>query len=344
MLPLTDSSELLGNHRSLLARFEEDGYLFLRQVVDRRLLLDVRADIASVCARHGWFKSGSDPMDAIPSVAPCVEGEDRYFEVYDEVQKLEAFHAVPHHRTVRRCMTALLGDSAFPHPLSIARLVFPANTQWTTPPHQDYPNNQGTKDLYACWMPLGDCPVELGSLSILRGSHRFGVAPLEYSLGAGNRRARLDAQFKQLDWVGGDFELGDAIIFHSLTVHRSLPNLSDRMRLSVDYRFQREGDEVTEACLEPHFSERLSWEEIYSGWIRQDLKYYWRDKNYVVVPWDATLHELPPEQEFDALVEAINRSPDDLRLVQERMRNRARQPHDSSGNRPSSGVGEPREG
>jgi hypothetical protein len=177
----------------------------MRQVVDHGLLLKLRAQLTSVCAAHGWFKADSDPMDAIPSVAPCVEGEDRYFEVYDEIQKLEAFYAVPHHATVRRCMAALLGDSAFPHPLSIARLVFPANDQWTTPPHQDYPNNQGTQDLYACWMPLGDCPTELGSLSILRGSHRFGVAPLEFSLGAGNRRARLDARFEGLHWVGGDF-------------------------------------------------------------------------------------------------------------------------------------------
>ena len=293
-------------------------------------------------------------MDAIPCVAPCVEGEDRYFEVYDEIQKLEAFHVVPHHPTVRRCMTALLGDSAFPHPLSIARLVFPANDQWTTPPHQDYPNNQGTQDLYACWIPLGDCPVELGSLSILRGSHRYGIAPLEFSLGAGNRRARLDARFEGLQWVGGDFKLGDAIIFHSLTVHRSLPNKLDRMRLSVDYRFQREGEEVTESCLEPH-SPGLTWDEIYRGWTRRELKYYWRTKRYTVVPWDPTFHELPSEhvrdaireriswrpEELDTLVDAIRQSPDDLKIVQERMRERARQRVDGSTNRPPGTTGGP---
>jgi ectoine hydroxylase-related dioxygenase (phytanoyl-CoA dioxygenase family) len=351
MLPLTDSTDLLEDGPSLLARFHEDGYVFLRQVIDPGLLLEVRDAITAVCARFGWFVPGSNPMDAKPSVAPCVEGEDRYVEVYDEIQRLEAFHAVPHDPTVRRCMTALLGETAFPHPLSIARLVFPDNMKWTTPPHQDYPNNQGTEALYACWMPLGDCPADLGSLSILRGSHRFGVAPMEFSLGAGNRRAKLEARFEQSDWVGGDFALGDTIIFHSLTVHRSLPNTTDRMRLSVDYRFQREGDELTKGCLEPHCSGRLGWEEIYRGWIRQDLKYYWRNKQYNVVPWDTTFHDLPSEhlrdaiqdrvswrpQEFDALAAAIRQNPDDLKIVQERMRDRARQDRERSASGPSGG-------
>jgi phytanoyl-CoA dioxygenase PhyH len=197
-------------------------------------------------------------------------------------------------------MTALLGASAFPHPLSIARLAFPRNETWATPPHQDFPNNQGTEDLYACWMPLGDCPTKQGSLAILRGSRRLGLAPLEFSLGAGHRKAKLDERFERLQWVGSDFELGDAVIFHSLTVHRSLPNTTDRMRLSVDYRFQREGEDLTAGCLEPHFA-RNTWDEIYDGWNREDLKYYWRDKNYTVVPWDAELHAVSKQQAEDGI-------------------------------------------
>jgi Phytanoyl-CoA dioxygenase (PhyH) len=300
MVPFTDSSDLLENPDSLRARFGEDGYVLLKGVVDRDLLRDVRSRIVAICAAHGWFEPGTDPMDAIPGVEPCVEGEERYFEVYDEIQRLEAFHAVPHHATVLSRMTALLGDSAFPHPLSISRLSFPSNEEWTTPPHQDHPNNQGTEDLYACWIPLSECPVELGGLSILPGSHRLGVAPLEFALGPGNRKAKLDDRFEQLEWVGGDLELGDALVFHSLTMHRALPNRTDRMRLSIDYRFQREGEPLTAGCLKPHFA-RLSWDEIYRGWNREDLKYYWRDKQYTVVPWDSTLHPLSEEDRKEAV-------------------------------------------
>jgi hypothetical protein len=314
VLAFTDSTDRLDDPTALCARFSEEGYLFLRGVVDTDLLLDLRKRVTSICASHGWFEPGTDPLDAIMYTEPCVEGDDRYFEVYDEVQKLEAFHAVPHHPSVRRCVTPLLSESAFPHPLSIARLMFPHNEEWATPPHQDYPNNQGTPDLYACWIPLGDCPAELGSLSILRGSHRLGVAPLEFSLGAGNRRARLDERFEGLNWVSGDFAAGDAVVFHSHTVHRSLPNTTDRMRLSVDYRFQREGEPLTAGCLQPHFG-RLGWDEIYQGWTRGDLQYYWRERRYTVVPWNPTFHEQSDDDQRIAMQDPMNWRREDRRLL-----------------------------
>jgi hypothetical protein len=300
MLAFEDSSALLEEPEALRARFERDGYVLLRGAVDRDLMLDVRRAITEVCRAHGWLDPEHDPMLAIPRIGPFVEGDPRHLEVYDDIQRLECFHAVPHNESVRRCMTALLGDTAFPHPLSIARLMFPDNAEWTTPQHQDYPNNQGTYDLYACWMPLAACSPEDGNLSILRGSHTLGVAPLRAALGAGSRRAELDERYDELDWVGGDLELGDVLIFHSLTVHRSLPNKGKAMRLSVDYRFQRQGEALTEGCLKPHFG-RLSWKDIYAGWERDDLKYYWRDKQFTIEEWDSTLHEID-EDEFVQLV------------------------------------------
>jgi len=295
-----DSSALMEDASELRARFERDGYVLLRGVVDRDVLLEARRAITGVLQRHGWLDASQDPMAAVPDGGPYVEGEATYLEAYDDVQRLEAFHAVPHHPSVGRCMTALLGRTAFPHPLSIARLVFPGNDEWTTPPHQDYPNNQGTAELYACWMPLADCSVEEGTLSILRGSHGLGIVPLRASLGAGNRRADLDDRHDGLVWVGGDLRLGDALIFHSLTVHRALPNRGGSLRLSVDYRFQREGEALTAGCLEPHFG-RLSWDDVYTGWERDDLRYYWRDKRYVVEEWDDSYHAITDE-EFEELL------------------------------------------
>jgi ectoine hydroxylase-related dioxygenase (phytanoyl-CoA dioxygenase family) len=300
MLPFTDSTPLLDDPDALRARFSDDGYVFVRGAVDPNVVRAVRERITTIIADAGW----TDPersMDAVVTgEGVCVEGEDPYFAVYDQIQRLEAFHAVPHQPSVHRLMRALLGETVFPHPLGIARLSFPANDAWATPAHQDYPNNQGTEDLYACWIPLGACPVELGGLSILSGSHRLGVLPLEFALGAGNRRAVLDDRCDDLDWVGGDFELGDAVVFHSLTLHRSLPNQTDRMRLSVDYRFQRQGEPLTEGCLEPHFG-RLRWSEIYDGWERTDLQYYWQSLQFDVAPWDPSHHAMPDA----ALEEAI---------------------------------------
>jgi len=298
LLPLTDSTG--AGHELLRRRFADEGYVFVRGLVPPEVLAELRAQITAICAAHGWLVPGTDPEDRVAQGPPCVEGEDEYFAVYDEVQRLEALHALAHHPAVRTLMTALLGAASFPHPLSIARLAFPRNDAWATPPHQDYPNNQGTPDLYACWIPLADCSREEGPLSVLRGSHRRGLARLTFALGPGNRRAELDDRFAGLDWVGGDLAAGDAIVFHSHTVHRALLNRSDRLRLSVDYRFQREGEPLTAGCLQPHFG-RLSWDQIYAGWSRQDLCYYWRSKRYTVVPWDESLHAVPDDTLGDSL-------------------------------------------
>ena len=308
-----DSSPLLSDSAALKQRFDQDGYVFLRGLVDPELLLDLRRQIVEICNEFGWFKPATDPMDAISWTVPKVEGEDGYFDVYDKIQRLQDFHALSHHPSVMHLMQGLLGESAFPHPLSIARLVFPENRDWSTPPHQDYVNNQGTPDLYACWIPLSDCSQAMGSLAVLEGSHKLGLQPVEYALGAGHRQTTLPAEVEALDWVASDFELGDVLAFHSLAIHRALANDTRHMRLSVDFRFQAEGEPLTERCLLPHF-EREDWADIYRGWDREDLKYYWRDKQFNTVPFDTALGSLPDDHMATAvrLTRGFNKGREEL--------------------------------
>ena len=86
----------------------------------------------------------------------------------------------------------------------------------------------------------------------------------------------LQRQALAVAWRGGDFAAGDAVIFHSLTVHRGSPNLTDRLRLSADFRFQRASDPITPASCQP-FVTSLTWEEIYAGWSNEAPQYYWRN-------------------------------------------------------------------
>ena len=287
-----DVSHLLANPASLSARFQQDGYIYLKRVVEPAKLWALRRDILNICQQQQWLKPDTEVEEGICWTVPKVEGEEDYFAAYDEIQKLEALHALAHDPAIIRIMQALLGASAFPHPLSICRLAFPDSGAWITPPHQDYPNNQGTENLYACWIPLSDCPRQQAGLEVLEGSHRLGLLPLKFALGAGHRQADLGNEAEALDWVGGDFELGDVLVFHSLTVHRSGSNSTRCLRISVDYRYQAEHEPLTAHCLQPHF-QRLSWEQIYRGWQSPDLPYYWHNKSYQVVPWRSELQELP---------------------------------------------------
>ncbi|NMY42785.1 phytanoyl-CoA dioxygenase family protein [Pseudomonas sp. WS 5013] len=301
IIPIEDSNHLLADPTALRLRFQEQGYLYLKALLPRHKVQVVQDQIFSVCRDKGWFAANSRSVaDESPCILPTVEGENEFFRVYDDVQRLEAFHCLAHQPEILDVMRILLDASAFPHPLSICRLMFPDNTETTTPPHQDYPNNQGTTELYACWIPLSDCPLKLGGLAFMPGSHKHGLLPLEFSLGAGNRQATLPEALREKPWVAGDYEQGDVLIFHSLMLHRSLDNLSDRMRLSVDYRYQSAYEPLTEECLHPHFK-RLSWDDIYQDWHSKDLQYYWKKLPLTFVPWTTQYHDLPEEHLNEAI-------------------------------------------
>lgn len=295
--PMYEANELLDDVEALRARFAEDGYLLLRDIIQKETIEELRRDITGILAGLGWIRGGEKQMAAETIALPCREGEPRYFEAQDQIVRLQSFHEIAHEPGLAKLMQSALGESAFPHPLGIIRLLFPANPEVTTPAHQDYPNNQGTENLTAAWIPLGDCPIEHGPVAVLRGSHKAGLLPLQFHLGAGNRAAVLTPEMMEQPWLSTDFRAGDVLLFPSLTVHRSLENKHPwKMRLSVDYRFQLEGEALTEGCLQPHFN-RISWDDIYRDWDSKEHQYYWREKDYAVEPWDPAKHALS-ESEF----------------------------------------------
>ncbi len=285
-LPMQVSNDLLGDSARLRERLATDSYLYFEQVIDPVAIQTVRDDFTTILADEGWIRGGPARDRAVSISKPVREGDAEFFAAYDRIQKLESFHTMAHHPALAALMTDVLGPTAFPHPLKIARLSFPGHYEISTPPHQDFPNNQGTENLTATWLPLGDIPVSLGGLAVLRGSAAYGVLPLGRHLGPGNRQALVPLDMLEaLRWVTTDYAAGDVLVFGSTTVHASLHNASETlMRLSIDFRHQLEGEALTPGCLEPHFG-RAAWEDIYEGWSSEQHQFYWHDLDYEVVPF-----------------------------------------------------------
>src|SRR3954449_13015060 len=79
------------------------------------------------------------------------------------------------------------------------------------------------------------------------------------------------------------------MMFQSLTGNQALPNRSaDRLRISLDNRYQGPDQPIAEHMLLPHLRahHELSWDEVYRGWGSQDLQYYWKDLDLAVLPKD----------------------------------------------------------
>ena len=285
MKPFVASNDISSDGEALCQRADQDGYLFLRDFVDKGPILETRIDIAAVLKGVGWIDDGTDPVEALTSHPAVLTGTADFVPVYNTIQCLESFHSLAHDNAILGLLADLLGPDVMLQPSNIARVIFPSKIEHTTPAHQDFVHIQGTPDVWTVWLPLGDCPEGLGGLSVLTGSHKSGVLPVSKSLGAGGLRSH----FEEIggEWVSNPFNVGDVLFFHSQTVHRGLPNRSgNRIRLSVDYRYQRASDPIMDKVLIPHQG-RLSWEEVYKGWNSDKYQYYWQQYSLKPVPKEA---------------------------------------------------------
>jgi len=327
--PFRESNDLLGNGPALRDRMAEEGYLFIRGLMDHDRTMELRRQILTVLQANDWLVPGTDLMDGVANVDKrCTEGDLDYAEVYYQAYRLELFHRIAHQQEIMDAMSAIMdGAEPLPHPQKIIRMWFPKYTEHTTPVHQDFVHFQGNFETYTCWSPLGDCPVELGPLALVPGSHKVDrVLDHHFSLGAGALNVEEDSYEGQ--WHSTDYEPGDCLLFHSLTLHRALPNVTeDRLRISLDNRYTARQAPVSEHMLTPHLGEHRvdnphTWDQVYADWSEEsdDLKYYWERDDLVVIPTDlqytdtglAEALELAAQGDADAqlhLLKVVKRDP-----------------------------------
>jgi phytanoyl-CoA dioxygenase PhyH len=294
------SNDLIDTPAELRARLADEGHLFFRGLLPREDVMVVRRAILERCRDAGWLVDGTELMEGIvdPTKA-CVEPEPRFLALYNEVQKLEAFHSFAHRPELLGVVEAVLGEPALPHPNKIARFSFPQNVKHTTPAHQDFPFIQGTAETFTTWIPLGDTPRELGGLKIDAGTHRSRVYDHHISFGAGGMG--IDPDALPDNWHSTDYRAGDVLLFHSMIVHQALPNLTpDRLRLSVDYRYQARSQPIAESNLAAPHTGQITWEEVYRGWTSTDLQYYWKEVDLAVAAFDTGYFANRDREAFEA--------------------------------------------
>lgn len=290
--PLVDSSTLLDDPEGLQERATQDGYLFFRGLLPAEPLLRLRTELLQVIEQHGWRHPFQDDHGDRIDVGAInrVHAEDLRPDIgvstsaYEDAQRLERLHALPHHPALIKIYRTLFGGAdVFVHPRHIARMMTPHQSLVTTPPHQDFPLIQGTTNTWTAWFPLGDCPTDLGGLAVLRGSHRQGYVPIRPAEGAGLIATQLCEG--DTDWASTSYACGDVLTFSSHTIHAGMPARSgDRVRLSLDVRYQPSDQVIEEKSLLPHCN--LSWPEIYADWQHDDLQYYWKKTGLTLSPWD----------------------------------------------------------
>jgi hypothetical protein len=250
---LRESSEHAANGTVLNERLSTDGYVFLRDVLDKQVLLPVQRLIADELHRLDAI----DPEgDRSAHLFPARPGLSLY-KVADNISHDErralvgqpALHAVFH---------AIFGEDAKSLDYSWPRMAGPGRCE---KPHCDWVfMRRGTPRLFTAWIPLMDLPLSHGPLMILEDSHLdnphtrrylrmdadklgyFDAARFKHGAfvhgGCYSRRPNRVCEEFGTRWLSTDYRLGDVIIFSTRALHATLDNRSEGIRTSIDARFQ----------------------------------------------------------------------------------------------------------
>jgi hypothetical protein len=227
--PLTDSTPLLGDGDALRARWEEDGTLYFRGVMDPELMAWAEQHYRKALAAEDlinpadeapvWTGKGSDtwrPCDAIGTT------------VWHEIVKQPGLNAIL--RELFQAEPAWLPiaahRSAFPSgPLKEGEDIFAGQ-------HQDAFYNEGMNSTI-CWMPVRDvADMDCGTFALAPGTHKRGVMHSKYLPGYRIPEGCIARE----EWRSAAYRVGDLVIFRDDTAHAALPNLSNEFRLSLDIR------------------------------------------------------------------------------------------------------------
>lgn len=249
MNALLDSTRIVADAAALRERAREDGYLFFRGLLSPESPARLLELVASLVVELGFALPGKgapgSPREARVRRGAALAGtgydDPRWLTLQERVLPDPRFTDVGDDPALLGVLEALFGEPPMTRRGDICRLVLPGAPHLTTPPHQDHYYTGGTPDLWTAWLPLVETPLDLGPLAVLPGSHRAGLLPHEGE-GAGRQGVALP---KGATLIASPVSPGDAILFHCLTVHCALANrTADRVRLSVDFRYQAASEPV----------------------------------------------------------------------------------------------------
>ena len=249
---LRDSAGLLSDVDALKARLAEDGYLYLKGLIDREAVLKARGQILQYMSQHEGLEPGSRPLDG-------VMGD------YGRTVPMMGRRAISHHPDV---LAVLESPRLFELYRSLmGQDVATLNYKWlravgneeATGCHMDHVYmGRGSKRIMTCWVPFDDIPVQRGTLAVCEGSHREeSFARLRETYGKMDvDRDRIEGWFTMHPrevtsafggrWLTDEVQAGDVITFGMHLMHASTTNVTDRWRISCDVRFQPAADVMDE--------------------------------------------------------------------------------------------------
>lgn len=217
---------LLNDSAAMEKFYEDNGYLFFRDVLDPQSVVEAREAMLAIASDHFGLIAKGDP-EAHWTGKGHVEWNEE-----DPVFSGISMRLVGHPAN-QALLAKILGQPACMVPMVSYRL-YPPNGP-VTMIHQDGFYSPGIVDYKPLWIPLAPCPREVGGLMIAVGQHKKGFL---HNIGKGQPFPIAADAVDRDSWTTMDYLPGDLLVVHPRTPHGGTPNRSDRLRITLDTRVQ----------------------------------------------------------------------------------------------------------
>ena len=274
------SSDGYGPPENLYHLLRVFGYAHIKNIVPIDVLDSLLDKIKVILGQRGLLSHNANSAIHIKHGLTLKKGDEIFEEIFHDIYKIPEVHMLPHVDSIKNLISAIYREEALALPAHMIRLLFPDDRSGysiATPYHQDYPGSQGSERALTVWCPLESYEPISGTLAFASKRHREGI----FDVGISDRNIFEITENYSSDEVIGAVNKGDILLFTAFTPHRSLPNKSSRLRISIDFRFQPISDPVSNMFVSDwNPIANCSWDDIYkrSGDLPENIKYYWRGR------------------------------------------------------------------
>lgn len=259
-----------------LSRFDEDGFVVIRG------LLDPKRDLAAVVTEYDsvldalaqrWKTDGhlTESHDGLPFAQRLLKTVIEARQPYDLAMDISlpqadirndtpmhhgpAVFALLRNPVLLDAVEQFIGPEIYSNPIQHTRIKLPESLlppeAWTgLTARIDWHQDQGVltsdaddSEILTVWFPLTDAHLDNGCLAVVPGSHKRDLVTHCHNtnpLAMG--QVSIPEMLVEPDQVPQPMDPGDVLFMHRRTQHSGLPNCSDRIRWSLDLRYQPIGE------------------------------------------------------------------------------------------------------
>ncbi len=226
--------------------FARDGFALIRDPAVAAMKDEVGVALYDAALRIAARLLDEDTFDALPKTAgfdalldaihAAGTGNAVTRALYEVFPALPPVIALIHHPFIRETIAAAGVKDAVAGTLPLIRLDRPGDQRFATPAHQDSWYSLLSPNAVTLWTPLCRMTPDLGELRIVPGSHARGLCAFK-PYEAGHEWFETAEPVAEAALVPVTVGHDELLVFNQSLIHKSGVNRSDRVRISVQLRY-----------------------------------------------------------------------------------------------------------